>query len=327
MKLSSLFSPILLLALCLPARAETEEHLSKRFAVKPGGKLVMDVDFGSIDVKTNATGEVAVEVVRKVTRLTKADEEEFLAVRPVTFTPEGNTVTIYSRARNKSTGSSRGKQRTEASYTITVPAHFSAQLKTDGGGVSLTDLTGEITVSTSGGGLNFTRLRGPVDGRTAGGSIRVVDGEGAQQVKTSGGGIDVSGGAGSFEGSTSGGTVVVKDFRGPVDLKTGGGGISVENVTGKVRGQTAGGNISARFTSPLAAEVRLKTSGGSVTLRVPEGFACDLDASASGGSVTSDLPSTLTGQPSNRHLKGPVNGGGKPVVLRTSGGSIQVRKL
>jgi hypothetical protein len=320
-------SPILLLVTCLVARAETEEQLNKRFAVQPGGKVVVDVDFGSIDVSANATSEVIVDVIRKVTRATKDEEEAFLADRPVVFSQDGNTVTVSSQGKSKTAGIVRGRQRTEGKYTITVPAQFSAQLKTAGGAIAVADLTGDVTANTSGGGLVFARLHGSLDGRTSGGAIRATDCEGAQQVKTSGGGIDVSGGAGSFEGKTSGGAVAVKNFRGTVQVRTDGGGIHVENVAGKVEGATSGGSISARFASPLSEEVKLSTSGGGVTLRVPETSAFDLDASTSGGGVSSDLTVTSTGKASRNRLKGPVNGGGKPVVLHTSGGNIRVQKF
>jgi hypothetical protein len=326
MKLSTIF----LLASGLAACADTEEQISKRFAVQPGGTLVVDVDFGSIDVKKNDTSEVVVDVVRKISRSTKAEEEEFLADRPVTFTPEGNTVTIESRAKTKEAGQSRGKQRTECKYTITVPAKFNAQIKTAAGAIAVSDLTGEVKAGTGGGGLNFAGLHGPLDGKTAAGAIRVVDCEGEQQVKTSGGGIEVSGGSGSFDGKTSGGLVLVKDFKGTVQVKSTGGGITVENVNGRVDGKTAGGAIAARFASPPSDEVRLATSGGGVTLQVAENAAFDLDAATSGGNVSSEL-SVDSGddgkKPVRNRLKGPVNGGGKPVVLRTAGGSIQVRKL
>ena len=59
MKLSCLVLMVGSLAAC----AETEEQINKRFAVQPGGKLVVDVDFGSIDVNTNATSEVIVDVL------------------------------------------------------------------------------------------------------------------------------------------------------------------------------------------------------------------------------------------------------------------------
>jgi DUF4097 and DUF4098 domain-containing protein YvlB len=317
---------IVLCASCLVAFAETEEQVNKRFSAQPGGKLIVDVDFGSIEVNTNASSEVTVDVFRKITRSTKADEEEFLREHPVTFSQDGDTVTVSSHAKTKMTGWWHGSQKTEGRYTITVPAAFTAQLKTAGGGVTANDLTGEVKAQTSGGGFNFSRLHGTLNAETSGGSIHVRDCQGPLKVRTSGGGIDVSGGSGSLDGGTSGGTVTVREFQGPARVESSGGGITIENVAGKVDGSTSGGSISARFSSPLSDEVKLETSGGGVTLRVPENSAFDLDASTSGGSVNSELPVTVVGKVAHSHLKGPVNGGGKPVVLRTSGGSIHVRK-
>ena len=66
-------------------RANTEEQIIKHFTIQPGGKLVVDVGFGSIDISTNVTSEVTMDVLRKVSRRNKSSEEEFLRDRPVTF--------------------------------------------------------------------------------------------------------------------------------------------------------------------------------------------------------------------------------------------------
>ncbi len=282
---------MLLLIGSLAAYAQTEEHLNKQFTVKPGGKLVVDVDFGSIDVTTSPTSTVSVDAFRKVQRGGKADEEAFLRDRPVTISQDGDTITVQARAKSKEGWSWRGSQRTEGKYTISVPAEFNAQVKTSGGSIAITDLKGEVKAKTSGGNLKLTRVRGPLDGNTSGGNVRVTGCQGALSVHTSGGNIDV------------------------------------ENAVGKVEATTSGGHVAARLASAVSDDVVLKTSGGNVTLRVPEKSAFDLDASTSGGSVNSDLPVSTAGKPKRTHLKGPVNGGGKEVVLRTSGGNIQVKKL
>jgi hypothetical protein len=319
-------SLILLFASCLVAFGETDEQLNKEFPVKPGGKLVVDVDFGSIEVNTNASNEVTVDVYRRVSRSSKSDEETFLRDHPVTFSQDGNTVTISSRAKTKSGNGSHGSQRTEGRYTITVPGPFNAQLRTAGGSVGVSDLTGDVKANTSGGGFKFARLHGTLTAETSGGGIRVNECEGPLRVHTGGGGIEVASGSGSLEGETSGGPVTVRDFHGPAHVGSSGGGITIENVAGKVDGSTSGGSISARFSAPISEEVKLETSGGGVTLRVPESSAFDLDASTSGGSVASDIPVAVVGKVRHSHLKGPVNGGGKNVILRTSGGSIHVKK-
>src|SRR5262249_49575155 len=161
----------------------------------------------SVQITTNSTGEVTIDVLRKISRRHKAEEEQFLRDHPVTLTQDGNTVTIYSKGKSKNSHWWSGSQRTEGKYTITVPAEFNAEVKTAAGGVTISDLTGDVRAGTSGGGFKFTRLHGTLDGGTSGGSIHVADCQGTLKVNTSGGGIDVTGGGGSLDGSTSGGSV------------------------------------------------------------------------------------------------------------------------
>jgi len=323
MKRSALF-----LLFAYTALAATEEQINKTFQIAPGGSLVVDVDTGSIDVNTNAApGGVAVDVWRKVTRKNKDAEERFLRENPVQFLPEGNTLTVRCRTKEKNLWFGGWANRNEAKYTIHVPAQFNARLNTSGGGIEASDLTGSVNANTSGGGLRFTRLRGPLNGGTSGGGIRVEGCEGAIKVNTSGGGIEVTGGGGSLEGETSGGGVTVRNFGGPASVETSGGGMTIENVNGKVKASTSGGPINAVLPAPVPGDVMLSTSGGGVTVKVPGNAVFDIDAETFGGGVSCDLPVTVQGKIENSRLKGVVNGGGPAVVLRSSGGPIHIKKL
>jgi hypothetical protein len=308
------------------AMASTEEHLAKSFAVQSDGKLVVEVDMGSIQVATNGGKEVQVDVWRKIGRTRKADEEAYLKEHPVLFSQDGNTITVRCRNKSNSSWNFTGRNQNEAKYLITVPAQFNARLGTSGGGISVKDLIGEVKAETSAGGLEFFRLRGPLDGSTSGGGVHVTDCEGKLRVETSAGGITVTGGSGSLKADTSGGPVEVTKFHGPANLQTSAGGITIEGVTGEIRGETSGGGIRASLPSPIIAPVKLETSAGGITVRVPSNAAFDLDAITSAGSVSSDLPVTVPGKQEHDHLKGTVNGGGKPIVLRTSGGGIHLLK-
>jgi len=281
---------IAVLGLSVAAFAETEERVNKSFKAQPGGQLVVDVDFGSIEVTPSDGSEITVDVVRKVHRGgDKESEATFLKDRPVTISQDGNTLTVRSRGANKS-WSWRGSQRTEGKYTLKVPSRFNTDVRTSGGSITLNGLTGEAKAKTSGGSIRLAELKGNVTANTSGGSIRA------------------------------------RDVEGPITVKTSGGGIDIENAKGKVDAWTSGGSVSASFQAPINDEVQLKTSGGGVTLKVPESSAFDLDASTSGGSVSSDLAVKTDGKPKRTSLRGPVNGGGKPVTLRTSGGSVKIKK-
>ena len=320
--------PLLLVATCLTLSAQTEEQINKSFTVPVNSQLIVDVGQGSLEVISHAGNAVVISAFRKVTRKTKADEEAFLHDHPVIFSQEGGELTIQTKdSNNGSVWSFFGSNHTEAKYLITVPTTFNVRLKTSGGSIAVSNVTGKVISNTSGGGLRFTGVHGPLDGNTSGGGIRVTDCEGPVKIHTSGGGIEVTGGGGSLDGDTSGGGVTVRNFRGSAHVETSGGGINLENIVGPIEGSTSGGSINAQFSLPLVDEVKLETSGGGVTIRVVESSAFNLDAATSSGDVNTDLPITVVGKIGRGHLSGSVNGGGKPVFLRSSGGGINVRKL
>jgi hypothetical protein len=327
MKLTALRLTLLLLGTTSVALAATEEKLNQRFSIQPGGTVAVDVDFGSIDVSTNATSEVVVDVWRRIGRRKKADEEAFLRDNPVEFTQEGNRVTVRSHGKSKWSWSMSGRNQNEAKYTITVPAQFNAQLKTGGGGVRVVDLTGEVKAHTGGGGLSFARLHGPLNGETGGGGVNAGDCEGALNFRTGGGGIEVTSSSGSLDGTTGGGGVCVRKFQGAAHVTTGGGGLTIENVDGGVDASTGGGSISAVLPSELSDTVKLSTGGGGISVSVPGTAAFNLDARTSGGSVRTELPVTVVGKVEHGRLQGPVNGGGKSVQLHSGGGNIHLKKL
>ena len=316
-----------LLISSIVALAATEEKLHQQFPVQPGGTVLVEVDFGSINLSTNATSEVVVDVWRKIGRKKTADEEAFLRENPVKLTQEGNTVTLRSHGKASSSWSWSGRNQNEAKYTITVPARFDARLKSGGGGIEVADLTGEVRAQTGGGGLSFARLHGPLDGDTGGGSVKAGACDGRLAFRTGGGGMEVTGGSGSLDGRNGGGSVTVKEFQGSVQVSTGGGGVTVERVQGAVEASTGGGSIRAVLPSELSDTVKLSTGGGGINVSVPATAAFSLDAKTAGGKISTELPVAVTGKMQDGRLQGPVNGGGKVVGLHSGGGSIRLKKI
>ncbi|GAA4594753.1 hypothetical protein BJY16_001423 [Actinoplanes octamycinicus] len=76
-------------------------------------------------------------------------------------------------------------------YRIEVPARFRATLDSDGGAVSVTGLSGELTVSSGGGAVNGSDL-GPVTARTGGGAVQLAFAEAPASVRVESGGGDVT---------------------------------------------------------------------------------------------------------------------------------------
>lgn len=314
----------LFLALAPLALASSEEHINQELDVAPGGNLIVDVAFGTIEVSSGSNNLVTIEAYRKIETSDAAKEKEYLADVPIVINKEGNTVTIRARRVEERSWVWTGNTNMDARYTVRVPKTFNLDLKSGGGMIAANDVTGEVKVATGGGKLKLAQLKGPLDAKTSGGSIRLDECDGVLNVKTSGGEIKATAGSGSLDARTSGGSIAVRDFKGDTIVKTSGGHLTFENVRGKMSGKTSGGSITAALVSPLPGEVDLASSAGSIALTVPPDAALNLEAQTSVGTVSNDLP-IVTTRCERDELRGAVNGGGKSVILHSSAGSISIR--
>ncbi|MEP7132828.1 MAG: hypothetical protein ABI914_06670, partial [Acidobacteriota bacterium] len=157
------------------------------------------------------------------------------------------------------------------------------------GGITLSHVHGRCHVETSGGGITAEAIDGAVDGETSGGSIR-------------------------FDGIT-----------GDIHAHSSGGGIHIREAGGRVEADTSGGSVQVEFTRSNARGGSIESSGGGVTVSVDPSVGLAIDAS--GNSVQADVPITVRGEISRRHLKGTLGPGGETLRLRTSGGSVHILAL
>jgi DUF4097 and DUF4098 domain-containing protein YvlB len=305
------------------ALAVTEENISRELPAAQGGGLIVDVDFGSIEVFTNGAGKIQVDAWRKVVRKKKAQEEEYLKSNPVTIQVEGDKVVVRTQSKDRDMWS--GKNRNEARYKVSVPAQYAADAKTSGGSISISGLAAKTQARTSGGSLKFAGIKGDLNGHTSGGSISTSDCAGKLDLHTSGGSIQINQGSGELAAKTAGGSITVRGFKGPLAVRTSGGSVHIEEATGAVDASTSGGSVRASLTE-MPAHVNLSTSGGGVAVALPPDASFELDAETSAGSVRTDFPVTVVGKLDDGRLKGKVGQGGSLVHLRTSAGSIEVRK-
>jgi hypothetical protein len=195
----------LLVLAAVPAFALSEENVSQTLDGAPGGRLIVDVDFGTIDVSAGPDDKISVAAHRKIDSDNEAQEKEYLASAPVTVTKEGNTVTVRARRQNKEKNLNwSGRCSMDARYTVRVPKSFNSELRTGGGTIMVAEITGTMSADTSGGKLKFTHLKGPTGATTSGGSIELNGCDGPLKVDTSGGRIEAVEGSGSLEARTSG---------------------------------------------------------------------------------------------------------------------------
>jgi hypothetical protein len=310
--------------LALTASATSEENISQQVDTTPGGKLIVDVDFGTIDVTSGADDKVALEAHRKIDFGNEAREKDYFSATPVTITKDGNVITVRARGSKQENWWNFGHSETHAQYTIHVPKKFETDLRTEGGDVTAGEITGNTTVRTSGGKMGLKHLEGSLNANTSGGSIEVEDCRGPIKIETSGGDITVADGTGALDAKTSGGRIEVHNFSGDTDVRTSGGNLSLQRITGKIIGKTSGGSIRALIPDAVVGDVRLETSAGNIDVSLPATATVDIDASTSMGEIFSRLPLEAANVGRER-LRGKLNGGGKSVKLETSAGNITIK--
>jgi hypothetical protein len=274
-----------------------QRTFDKRLQAPAGGRLTFDADVGSVTVTGGDVSQVVVHADLEGT-------DSFLSRIHVDAEQTASGVTITARMDRSSIFDLFHLGSNSVQFTVEVPRSYPVDLR------------------TSGGSLDVRNLNAWVRGKTSGGGIHVQDVAGTVNVHTSGGGVSAERINGAADLSSSGGSIDATDSTGDLDINTSGGGIRILNDDGKVNAHTSGGSIRAELRTNDG--INLDTSGGSITLLLPQGAQASVDAETSGGNVTSNLPFTATGTVSGNHLRGTIGGGGPPINLHTSGGSILI---
>ena len=292
------------------AHAKIERTIEKTFTVQPGGTLHVDTQGGEIRVSPSSDNVVKVTARERIRANSESEADDLLKDLTLRIEQSGNEVTASAKYERQSVGFHFGSwPPVNVDFIVSVPASFSADVHTSGGGITIGDLNGKVNARTSGGGIKLGKLGGEVDARTSGGGVSLEESVGAATLHT------------------SGGSITVGRVSGPAELSTSGGGIKIDSVQGAVQAHTSGGSVRAGIAGPLKDDCVLSTSGGSVKVNVDKAAAFNLDASTSGGDVDAE-GITITMTKSNRSrskLAGNVNGGGPLLKLRSSGGDIVVR--
>ena len=289
-------------------KATVERTVEKTFAVQPGGTLKVETAGGNISVEPGAGDTVKVVAKEKIRASNDAEADDLLKDLTLTIEQQGNNVSASAKYDRGVGGWFSGRQPVQVDFIVTVPSHYSTDLKTSGGNLTVGDLAGGMELNTSGGNVKLGNIDGTVNAGTSGGNVSLESCTGDTKLRTSGGNVRADRIVGRADLGTSGGDIVVK---------------LVENV---LSAHTSGGSVEAGIGGALKGDCSLGTSGGDVNVTVDKTAAFRLDAATSGGRVRADgLTITLDdGGTGRSHLSGNVNGGGPLLKLRTSGGSIRV---
>lgn len=281
---------------------QADPYLTKEFTQNGSGNLKVETSGSSVAVTGTSGNKVIVDIFVKYNgreiEMENEEVERELANYNLDISQSGNTVAVTIKKKNN-TG--RNNQL-NLSFKIQVPEETSSDIQSSGGSISIDGLTGDQQIATSGGSIQVLNSWGSVETKSSGGSFKAENFDGNVKVESSGGSIKVS------------------QLTGDLEIYTSGGSVNLEGISGSILAKTSGGSIKAEL-STLEKPVSMSTSGGSITAIVPEGLGLDLDLS--GGRVNSNL-TNFNGEAKKDRIVGKINGGGIPVTMQSSGGTINL---
>ncbi len=298
-----------------------------------GGSLTIE---GGTDM--NAKVDMFVRANNWNDKLDKEEIAERLKDYDISIAQEGGTIVATAKRRNNN--NDNWKRSLSISFKFYTPRNVATDLRTSGGSIQLSALAGNQRFRTSGGSLNLSDVQGNINGQTSGGSIHLDRCQDNIDLQTSGGSIDAKESSGTMRLHTSGGSIRLTDLKGTIDAQTSGGSVNGDNVAGDIKASTSGGSVRLANVSgsidastsaggvdvsitKLTGPIRLTTSAGNVRVRMPldKGISLNL----SGNNIKIPL-SNFSGDTEKDRIKGTLNGGGIPVTLSASSGSVYVNQ-
>lgn len=273
--------------------AEGRQDVIKReFSVQPGGTLYLDVDFGTIEVRTHRGSGVELVLERDVDG-SEADLKEFLSRQEFRADRRGNDVVVELYIEDEDEAAWRRWKRgrnLDIRFEISVPAEYDVEFHSGAGNVDIADLRGRVEGRTGAGNVSIGRIEGSVDVTSGAGDIRLAAAEGR------------------------------------IRVRSGAGNITLDRVRGEVEVRTGAGNVEATITEALDGRSSFDTGAGNVTVVLDDGVGADVDARASMGNARTDYDLRVRGSFMSKSFSGSVNGGGPAITLSAGVGNVTLRR-
>jgi len=291
----------MLLAIAAATPSARAEEVTKSFTVNGRAIVRVDTNDGSVRVTSGDNKEVQFRVEYQGYELNKNLR--------VDTRQDGDKVELAARVTGHF-GFSWGSHGKNLHIEVRMPKSGDLQVSTGDGAVEASVVDGNINISTGDGALKANELTGTIDLHTGDGSISVDRLKGDIKLRTGDGSIEAYG------------------LDGKVTADTGDGHIKLEGRFDSLNIKTGDGSVEARVDngSRMNTPWNIRTGDGSVDMTLPGDLQANIDASTGDGHISLGMPVTVEGSFSNSQIHGKMNGGGQPLIIHTSDGSIRLSK-
>jgi DUF4097 and DUF4098 domain-containing protein YvlB len=264
------------------------------------------------------------------------------------------------------TGFDLGDSRIALDMDVVLPKKSVLAVRNDHGDITVSDMGGDVAISTKKGTIEVNDTAGNVDIETRSGDVKVTDTKGDIKIAGHGGEVEALNATGSllvdgeFYGSIradkiakgvrflsqrtdltltqlgghfekGSGNMEIADAPGNLTSRTRNVSVSLENVTGKIVLDNTNGSIELRFSNPPKEDITINNERASVTLLMPSASNFDIQADCRSCDINSEfngnsLTPTRT-EKGDSHLEGKYGAArGPKITLKSSYDAIEIRK-
>jgi len=315
---------------------------------------------GNVSVRPSDEAQIRVSGKKNAKAWNENDDQQAADRVGVEIVKNGDGYEIHP------SGVGTGDSRISFDLDVAVPKKASLTIRNEKGDITVADMAKAISVTNGVGNIEIRDTGGDVDIETRKSDIKVSDTRGSIKISGHGGEINVSGATGGltidgeFYGAiradkvakgvrfvshrtdltlsqlaghmeASPGHLEIYDAPGNVTVKTQ-DDITLENTGGKVKIENRRGNVEVRFSAPPKDDIEIDNASAGITLSLPESSSFEIVADCHSGDIDSEfqadsLKLTSGSKSGDSHLEGKYGSGrGPKIILKTSYGSISIRK-
>ena len=140
-------------ACAVAAGASTTDEELREFAVEGGGKLVVRVDDGAVQVRTHEQDRAIVRVHRTVNAASEEPERALLDLHRFSVVQEGDEIRVDAGLPREARSLYGKGKEFRVRFEVLLPRRFDARIRTSDGDISLEALEGDIDLKTSDGSV------------------------------------------------------------------------------------------------------------------------------------------------------------------------------
>ncbi len=339
-----------------PRYSFSEEVVQKD--VKPAATIMVSTDYGDITVLPEETADIRVVALKSVGGMgSESKAKERADGVKVEIREEGGNYTV--RPVDPKTG-----RRVSVDLEVHVPKQAGVDARTGRGDVKINGVAGGVIVDTKHGDVDVRDAGKDVQIDIRGGNLQVSGVKGNFRVSGRGNEVDVSDvvGDASVEGEYNGpirvknvsksvrflsqrtdlsigslpgrmemdsGDLRVYDANGNVALTTSHKDVRMDNVAGRIRIDNKKGDVELNLKTAPKDEIEVSNESARIEVTLPANATFEVLASSRNGEATTNFEDPALKQSndnSTAKLEGKVGARGPQIRLKTSYGTVSVRK-